>query len=167
MNTAVHFSSASSDWWTPDHIITATINLFGSIDLDPCSPHPDGPVPAENHFTQADDGFRQEWHGKIYMNPPYGREIGKWTRKALDEYLQGRTKEAVLLLPARTDTQWFQQLAEFPWCAVRGRLKFSGHQNSAPFPSALVYLGPIERYSDFIEAFHEIGIIYEYSTRCF
>lgn len=167
MTSSVHFSSASDDWWTPDHIITATINLLGTIDLDPCSPYPDGPVPANQHYTHETDGLSQEWYGRVYMNPPYGREIVKWTQKALTEYHKGRINEAVLLLPARTDTQWFQMLAEYPWCAVRGRLKFSGHQNSAPFPSALFYLGPVERYTAFIETFCGIGVIYEYSTRCF
>ena len=71
------------------------------------------------------------------MNPPYGREIGKWMRKAYESSLYGAT--VVCLVPARTDTAWWHDYAmkgevEF----VRGRLKFGGSKASAPFPSAIV-----------------------------
>ena len=74
------------------------------------------------------------------MNPPYGREIGKWMQKAYESSLQGAT--VVCLIPARTDTAWWHDYAmkgqiEF----LRGRLKFGGHKNSAPFPSAIVVFG--------------------------
>ena len=71
------------------------------------------------------------------MNPPYGREIGAWMKKAYESSLQGAT--IVCLVPARTDTRWWHEYAlngqiEF----IRGRLKFGNSKNSAPFPSALV-----------------------------
>ena len=71
------------------------------------------------------------------MNPPYGREIGQWVKKAYDSALCGAT--VVCLLPARTDTAWWHDYAEKGEIELlRGRLKFGGHTNSAPFPSAIV-----------------------------
>lgn len=71
------------------------------------------------------------------MNPPYGREIGRWMRKAYESSLAGAT--VVCLVPARTDTAWFQDYAmKGEVRFVRGRLKFGGHSNAAPFPSAVV-----------------------------
>lgn len=76
--------------------------------------------------------------GVTFCNPPYGREIGKWVRKAYEESKKGPT--VVMLLPARTDTKWFHDYiygkAEIRF--IRGRLKFGGGENSAPFPSMVV-----------------------------
>lgn len=73
--------------------------------------------------------------GALWMNPPYGREIGKWVKKASES-----KATVVCLLPARTDTRWFHDYiygkAEIRF--VRGRLKFGGSKNSAPFPSMVV-----------------------------
>lgn len=73
------------------------------------------------------------------MNPPYGREIIKWVRKAHIEVSTGRCK-VVALLPARTDTKWFHELilAKYEIEFIKGRLKFSDSKNSAPFPSMIV-----------------------------
>ena len=74
----------------------------------------------------------------MWLNPPYGRQIGKWVRKAYEEAQKPNTS-VVCLLPARTDTAWFHD-----YCVkgnitfLRGRLKFGGCRNSAPFPSMIV-----------------------------
>ena len=72
------------------------------------------------------------------MNPPYGREIGKWVRKAYESYLRGAT--VVCLLPARTDTAWWHDfcMPHDKITYVRGRLRFGGAKDSAPFPSVVV-----------------------------
>jgi site-specific DNA-methyltransferase (adenine-specific) len=75
------------------------------------------------------------------MNPPYGREIGKWMKKAVEEWKRGNT--VVCLVPARTDTAWWHDYAikgEIRF--IRGRLKFGGGKSSAPFPSAIVIFRP-------------------------
>ncbi|MGD7664880.1 DNA N-6-adenine-methyltransferase [Brevibacillus laterosporus] len=75
-----------------------------------------------------------------WMNPPYGKEIGKWVKKAFEEASKGAT--VVCLLPARTDTKWWHE-----YCMkgeirlVKGRLKFGDSNNSAPFPSAVIIFG--------------------------
>ena len=74
----------------------------------------------------------------MFCNPPYGREIGKWVKKAYEESLKGVT--IVLLIPARTDTRYFHDyiLGKAEIRFLRGRLKFGGCKNSAPFPSMVV-----------------------------
>ena len=156
---AVHFSSAGSEWYTPAHIIKHVIATLGAIDLDPCSnshTHPN--VPAARHYTQADDGLNQPWAGRVYMNPLYGRDIEIWAEKLRSSYNTGAVLAAIALLPARTDTAWFRLLRDFPVCFLDGRLRFSGHTNSAPFPSAVFYLG--SELQRFLRSFSDLGGIY-------
>lgn len=168
---AVHFSSATPEWYTPRHIVERVLLVFGQIDLDPCSnaKGDEASVPARAHFTRDDDGLSQSWrlpsytddHGeethavRVYMNPPYGDEIGQWVARMVDAYETGEITEAIALLPARVDTAWWRRLRAYAVCFVAGRLKFSGADNSAPFPSAIVYLG--RDRDGFLEAFGAIG----------
>ena len=89
------------------------------------------------YYTEEMDGLSQEWRGVCWMNPPYGRTIGNWMKKDYESSLEGST--VACLVPARTDTGWWHDYAmkggiEF----IKGRLKFGGSKNSAPFPSAVV-----------------------------
>lgn len=161
---SVHFSSESEEWHTPPGIIGPVVGLFGTIDVDPCA-EPARRVPARHHFTRTDDGLNQEWHGCVYVNPPYGHEIEDWVDKLIYEYNAGRCS-AIALVPARVDTAWWNKLtgptlddgAGSVVCFVRGRLKFSGHKNPAPFPSAVVYLG--KSIDAFCDAFTRVGKIW-------
>ena len=155
---AVHFSSDSPEWYTPPEIIARTMILFDEIDLDPCSNIGEPNVPAARHFTEAENGLVQPWEGRVYMNPPYGRPIVDWVEKLVAEHASGRVTEAIALVPARVDTDWFRKFRDCAVCFIDGRLKFSGHDNSAPFPSAVVYLGG--RIDDFHGAFSEAGDIW-------
>lgn len=156
---AVHYSSATAEHYTPARVLDVVIACLGAIDLDPCSnSHTDPAVPAARHFTIAEDGLRHPWHGRVYMNPPYGDAIAGWIEKLAREYEAGHVTEAIALLPARTDTRWFRRLAAHPVCFVDGRLRFSGAKAGAPFPSALVYLGP--RPAAFAAACGALGRVY-------
>ena len=126
------FSSESSEWETPQDFFDELDAEFG-FTLDPCSTHEN--AKCKRHFTKAEDGLRRRWSGVVFMNPPYGREIIAWVRKAAMEALCGAT--AVCLLPARTDTAWFHDyiLGNAEIRFVRGRLKFGGAKWNAPFPS--------------------------------
>jgi len=159
-NTAL-FTSDSCEWYTPQNIIDVTLKVLGNIDLDPCSNSFTYPnIPASQHFTKEVNGLSKNWIGKVYMNPPYGREIKEWVEKLHQGFSNGNVTEAIALTPARTDTQWFYALRNFPRCFIKGRLKFSGGEedNSAPFPSVAFYLGKNE--SNFKKHFKEIGDIY-------
>jgi hypothetical protein len=139
----VHFSSETAEHYTPAPILAAVVACLGAIDLDPCSNSKTAPnVTAAQHFTVEDDGLRRTWRGRVYMNPPYGREIDAWVEKLTTEHRAGRVSEAIALVPARPDTQWFHRLRDYVCCFIEGRLTFVGNTDPAPFPSALFYLGP-------------------------
>lgn len=161
-NGNIHFSSETEEWYTPPEIIESVLEVLKVIDIDPCSNG--NAIPATTHYTKKEDGLNQSWKGMVYMNPPYGGEIKDWIIKLLDEWELGNTIEAIALVPARTDTDWFSRIDAHPWCAVRGRLKFSGHKNSAPFPSAVFYLGSegdIAGIERFFKVFSKHGTIFQ------
>jgi phage N-6-adenine-methyltransferase len=132
------FTSATCEWETPQAFFDKLNEEFG-FTLDACATPENAKCP--HYFTKEQDGLAQSWTGRVWMNPPYGREIGKWVRKAYEEAQNGCT--VVCLLPARTDTAWWHD-----YCAkgevhfVRGRLKFGGSKWNAPFPNAVVVFKP-------------------------
>lgn len=131
----VHFSSASNEWSTPQDFFAATHAIY-NFTLDVACTHEN--AKCAKHYTQTEDGLKQDWSkDRCWMNPPYGREIGLWMRKAYEESLRGAL--VVCLVPARTDTAWWHNYAAKGEVRfIRGRLKFGGSRNPAPFPSALV-----------------------------
>jgi len=152
------YSSASDKWNTQKYILDLVVNLLGEIDLDPCSNSKESPnVPANNHYTEDDDGLVQKWYGRVYMNPPYGVGIKNWIEKLCDSFEYGEIEEAIALVPARTDTQWFIKMRNYPRCFIHGRLSFDEY-GTATFPSMVVYLG--RNNEKFYEVFREIGDIY-------
>ncbi len=155
---AVHFSSETPEWYTPADLLDLVVQAFGVIDLDPCSNSGEPNVPATMHYTVADNGLAQAWHGRVFMNPPYGREIVEWIEKLVEEYRAGRVTQGIALVPARTDTAWFRMLRDFPRCFISGRLRFNGSDTGAPFPSMVVYLG--HDITGFAGAFSRIGDIF-------
>lgn len=127
------------EWLTPRHVIDA----LGEFDLDPCAPV-NRPWPtAAQHFTIFDDGLSKEWGGRVWMNPPYGTQTGKWMKR-----LAGHGN-GIALIFARTETEIF-----FPWVwqhadsllFLKGRLRFCDVQgrparDNAGGPSVLVAYG--------------------------
>ena len=135
---SVHFSSASNEWETPQALFDELAWIYGGFTLDPCATRQN--AKCERFFTREQDGLAQRWEGKIFLNPPYGRDIGRWVQKAFEESLRGAL--VVCLLPARTDTRWWQDFAKRGHVHfLRGRLKFGLARNAAPFPSAIVTFG--------------------------
>jgi phage N-6-adenine-methyltransferase len=133
LKKSVHFRSESCEWATPQDLFDQLNAEFG-FETDVCATAENAKCSA--YFTKEQDGLRQEWKGVCWMNPPYGREIGKWVKKAYES-----NATVVCLLPARTDTRWWHD-----YCAkgeirfLKGRLSFNGF-GTAPFPSAVVILG--------------------------
>lgn len=135
---AVHFSSATDQWPTPQWLFDALDAEFG-FDLDVCA----SPEHAKcrRYYSPAVDGLQQTWEGVCWMNPPYGRGIGSWVRKAHESARNGAT--VCCLLPARTDTKWWHRhvmhATEIRF--LKGRLRFGNAKAGAPFPSAIVVFG--------------------------
>ncbi len=132
------FSSATDEWATPQSLFDE-LNKEFRFELDVCASREN--AKCECHFRREQDGLSQAWRRfatAAWMNPPYGRKIGEWVRKAYEESRLGVT--VVCLLPARTDTKWWHDFV-LPYGEVRfikGRLRFGNAKHSAPFPSAIV-----------------------------
>lgn len=132
------FSSARQDWGTPDALFAAVDREFGFV--------LDAAATAENskcaqYLSEAEDGLTQDWsryEGAVWLNPPYGRAVGDWVRKACEESRRGVA--VVVLTFARTDTKWWRdwamQAAEIR--LIPGRVTFAGADNCAPAPSCLL-----------------------------
>ena len=127
--------TSNTDLWSTPRDFFDDYNAIYHFDVDVCATSEN--ALCAKFYSPEDNGLSKEWHGVCWMNPPYGREIGKWMKKAYESSLHGAT--VVCLVPARTDTAWWHEYAmkgeiEF----IRGRLKFGSSKNSAPFPSAVV-----------------------------
>lgn len=141
MNTAtqkVMFSSKKQDWATPQDFFDKLNWQFGPFDLDPCA----SPQNAKcaNFFTEPEDGLSKDWGGHtVFVNPPYGRSVGTWIKKAFEESRKDNTT-VVCLIAARPDTRYWHDYVMHAdeVYFVKGRLKFGDGENSAPFPSAVV-----------------------------
>lgn len=132
-------SSNTDEWATPKEFYKELDNEF-HFTLDPCAT--DENHKCDKYYTKSDDGLKQKWGGyRVFCNPPYGREIGKWVEKAYNENKNGTL--VVMLLPARTDTRWFHDYIynQHEIRFIKGRLKFNDGKQSAPFPSMLVIMG--------------------------
>ncbi|MNW44647.1 DNA N-6-adenine-methyltransferase (Dam) [compost metagenome] len=131
------FTSTTDLWETPQNFFDA-LHLEFNFKTDVCA-LPEN-AKCEIFFSPDEDGLTRKWDGVCWMNPPYGRKIGEWVKKAYESSLDGAT--VVCLLPARTDTSWWHD-----YCMkgevrlVRGRLKFGGSKWNAPFPNAVVIFG--------------------------
>ncbi len=137
-------TSNRDDWETPRWLFEA-VDAIWHFDLDPASN--DANSLCELHYTREQDGLAQSWEGhRVFLNPPYGKDMGAWMKKAAAEAEKPDTI-VVCLVPARTDTRWWwdnvvPNAAEVSY--IRGRLKFEigGRPlSAAPFPSALVRFG--------------------------
>lgn len=138
MVNPVLYSSNTIEWETPQAFFDE-LNAEFQFTLDACAT--DSNAKTTLFITEACDGLSVSWTGVVWMNPPYGKTIGLWVRKAYEESRRGAT--VVCLLPARTDTKWWHE-----YCLkgeirfVRGRLRFGGAKNTAPFPNAVVIFRP-------------------------
>jgi hypothetical protein len=95
--------------YTPARYVEAVRKALGAIDLDPATnPQAQRVVQAKQCFTEKDDGLVQEWHGRVFLNPPYHRELAPaFIDKLVEEIDAGHVKQAILLTNNSTDTDWF------------------------------------------------------------
>ncbi len=134
----VHFSSIKMDYPTPQAFFNQLNEMF-HFTLDACANQENHKC--ERYFDKEQNGLIQKWEGRVFCNPPYGREIGKWIKKGFEEVQDGggKCELVAFLIPSRTDTRYFHdyimQASEIYF--VKGRLRFDG-KNPAPFPSCVV-----------------------------
>ena len=157
-------SSESIEWYTPAKYLEAAREVMGSIDLDPASSKMANEiVKAPEYITQDDepDGLNQNWHGNVWLNPPYGKGSGLFTTKLVEEYESGRVNSAILLLNAYGfDTIWFQPLWKYTICFTNHRVEFYSPQRESGGPAnanIFIYMG--NDAEKFRSVFNEIGYI--------
>jgi phage N-6-adenine-methyltransferase len=137
----VHFSSKSHLWGTPQTFFDE-LNKIYKFNTDVCATAEN--AKCKHFYSPQEDGLKQFWFGTCWMNPPYGKEIKFWVKKAYESSLYGC--KVVCLLPSRTDTAWWHDyvIPHGKITFIRGRLSFTnsaGSKNPAPFPSAIVVFG--------------------------
>lgn len=146
--SAAMFTSKTDMWDTPQEFFDK-LNEQYHFDIDVCATPQN--AKCTTFFTPEQDGLAQEWFGTCWMNPPYGRSISKWVRKAYESSIKNGAT-VVCLVPARTDTAWWHD-----YCMrgditfIRGRIKFGNSKDNAPFPSAVVVFKHKEREYDKIQ----------------
>lgn len=141
MKTETLFSSVNMEWETPPELFRRldeqyhfTLDVAATAENALC----------ERYYTKETDGLSQSWQtdGAVWCNPPYGRSVAKWVRKAFYESQGGQT--IVMLIPARVDTAWFHDYVYHKATIrfIRGRLKYGlngiSAKNPAAFPAMIV-----------------------------
>lgn len=149
--------------YTPSYYIEKARDVLGTIDLDPAtSDLAQQTVQAEQYFTAEDDGLGRDWHGRVWLNPPYHRELAPlFIKKLLDELEAGRVTEAIVLTNNSTDTEWFRSAALVcdAICFTAGRIHFEVPNAQPVLPTqgqAFFYFGP--NLMRFIGVFEPVGI---------
>jgi len=142
MTRGYHPPVERDDWGTPLDLFAELEQEFGPFYLDAAASPENALCPS--FYSVEDNALRRPWYGRVFCNPPYGRELGKWVRKAQDEVDKEHAEVVVMLLPAYTSVSWFHDVI---WCVepvnitvrfLRGRLKFRGAKHPAPFASMIV-----------------------------
>ena len=136
------FTSNSNEWYTPQYIIDWIEEHFQEIYTDPCaSKHSKiGRI----NYTIEENGLTKPWRLFTFVNPPYGRDIKKWIKKAYEESKKSYNCGVVMLIPARTDTTYWHEYIfnKANIFFIKGRIKFLDEdlkeRDAATFPSALV-----------------------------
>ena len=126
-------ASASDEWYTPPEYIELARQVMGEIDLDPASNETAQQwIQAESWYGIRDNGLKQQWYGRVWLNPPYGSGIQQWTDKAIESYEGGAVTQAVLLVRPAPGSKWYQKLAgRCASCITDKRIKFIDAKGTA------------------------------------
>jgi hypothetical protein len=157
--------SQDNEYFTPSKYVEAVRDVLGKIDLDPAScDEAQVTVQASQYFTKDDDGLKQKWHGRVFLNPPFSREyIGPFVRKLIHEYRSGRVSEAILLTFSNTSTAWFQEAMAVASavCFTNTNIAFvhktKGQMGRSAIGQAFLYFGcDVEKFD---QRFMKIGFV--------
>lgn len=161
-NTAALRLTETNEWYTPPEIIDKARRVLGGFDLDPAScAEGNEVVRADRYLTEADDGLAHDWHGRIWLNPPYGRIAGKFVERLTQQRDAGNVTAAIVLVNAHsTDARWFWPLWDGLLCFTYQRLDFSngtGRRQGSTHGSVLAYFG--QDPDRFAAEFKDVGAI--------
>tara|TARA_R100001163_G_scaffold56556_1_gene44307 strand:+ start:13293 stop:13805 length:513 start_codon:yes stop_codon:yes gene_type:complete len=136
------------DWGTPEHVFQYAQRVFGIHTIDLAASHAN--TKCSDYITEEMNALEMNWgfdmnlppNAKGWLNPPYGRMLKPFAKKVSEQLLAGEIRAVTVLVPARTDTEWFSIFVKHAVKVVfiKGRLKFDGVKGSAPFPSVLMHL---------------------------
>jgi phage N-6-adenine-methyltransferase len=150
---------SDDEWGTPPEVWRPLSRAVGGFDLDPASGAEPVPI-ADTRYTKEDDGLSQQWFGNVWVNPPYSNP-GDWIEKAVEQHRQENTDIILMLVPARTNTNYWSNYAtcaDFV-CFYDHKLKFLQSGERAPdyLPSAVALLVFGEPTDELIEVMNEDG----------
>ena len=159
-NVHVSNNSGENEWYTPPFIIESAKSVMGNIDLDPASSRlANETVGAKEFYTIEDDGIKKDWHGRVWLNPPYSQpDISNFAKAVTSK----KYDEIMILVNNATETDWFRTMAEISnaICFINKRLKFidrDGNPSGAPLQGqAIIYKG--SNVDKFIQEFKESGL---------
>jgi len=163
---ALFYDSKTVEWWTPRRYLDLAVEVMGAIDLDPASCEEANRIVRAGEFY-AVGGELKSWRGRVWLNPPYGKQTKLFVDRLLYEFRRGHVSQAIVLLNVITlDRSWFKPLWQFPICFHYGRVKFdspdvlSGKIKSVSTPptgSLFAYLG--DNNQRFVEVFSSVGAV--------
>lgn len=159
-------NSGNNEWYTPPSIVDLARSVMGVIDFDPASSDVANlTVKASEYVTEDMDGLKAQWHGRVWLNPPYSSPlISQFCEATVAAYTDGKIQEACVLTNNATETRWLQDLFSVASavCFLKGRIKFldkDGVASNAPLQGqCITYIG--KNAGRFIDVFSEVG-------RCF
>jgi hypothetical protein len=158
--------SLSDEHYTPRQYLDAARQVLGGIDLDPASCAEANEVVGATTFFSADDsGLARPWAGRVWLNPPYGRRVGDFVAKFVDEYSSSRISGIILVNAHCTDTDWFQPLWDGVLCFTNHRINFYGddERSGSTHGSAFAYFGPDGMR--FARTFRQFGAVVEQTLK--
>jgi hypothetical protein len=160
-------SDAPVEWYTPPIYIEMARRVLGGIDLDPASNEvAQAWIQAAKYFTVVEDGLKQSWQGRVWCNPPYGRDVKRWLAKAITSYQSGDVDAAIVLLN-RSGASWYRELRKkvAAVCEVDKRIAFldaTGFPQGSPrYNNDFLYLG--QNVELFQEVFKPLGEVRLYA----
>lgn len=159
----INQTSGDTEIYTPSAIINAARACMGGIDLDPASSGvANERVKAARFFTKADNGLRQPWVGKVWLNHPFSRaENHLWVQKAIMEAFEGRAHPLCMICFASTSEKWFRPLLCYPQCFLSPRTNYLRPDGTiykgVTKGSVVTYIGPSREA--FARAFEGLGVI--------
>ncbi|OPL11247.1 MAG: hypothetical protein AVO38_15970 [delta proteobacterium ML8_D] len=154
-------NSGENEWYTPEQYIESARRVMGTIDTDPASSEiANQHIKADIFYTKETNGLDKDWHGNVWLNPPYAQPLIRQFAEAVIEKRE-QYQQAIVLVNNATETVWLQGMMQISdvVCFVKGRIKFidmKGDPSGSPLQGQVfLYIG--NNISDFVSEFNQYG----------